>query len=114
LQHYKEKLEQYEKEEQFLLDRIAQCSKLLDSSNRSAASFFSRTGHFSISTSVRLIHGPKGICERIPVVTEHRSRFIRQISSALGFVRYSPTLGIICDNSTYSSLLDIVGHGLDR
>jgi hypothetical protein len=60
LQHYQEKLEQYEKEEQFLLDRIAQCSKLLDSSNRSAAS---STGHFSISTSVRLIHGPKCICE---------------------------------------------------
>jgi hypothetical protein len=34
LQHYQEKLEQYEKEEKFLLDRIAHCSKLLDSSNR--------------------------------------------------------------------------------
>jgi hypothetical protein len=61
LQHYKEKLDQYEKEEQFLLDRIAQCSKLLDSSNRSAVSFFSRTGHFFISISVHPIHGPKGM-----------------------------------------------------
>ena len=37
MQHYQEKLEQYEKEEQFLLDRIAQCSQLLDSSNRLVA-----------------------------------------------------------------------------
>jgi hypothetical protein len=35
LQHYQEKLEQYEREEKFLLDRIAHCSQLLDSSNRS-------------------------------------------------------------------------------
>jgi hypothetical protein len=50
LQHYKEKLDQYEKEEQFLLDRIAQCSKLLDSSNRSAVSFL--LGHFYIGPKV--------------------------------------------------------------
>jgi hypothetical protein len=43
VQHYQEKLEQYEKEEQFLLDRIAQCSQLLDSSSRLDVAYV-RTG----------------------------------------------------------------------